>query len=111
MFPPGWYFQLEHPHKTQTFYEFNLVDTNFVLLTHNKCRWDSSRAAFSKCIIKNVISPLQWNVGPPWAPKKFSQNFQPQYYNYYDYQAACIMPFIFKMIDFNIHGFSILTNI
>jgi hypothetical protein len=42
MFPPGWYFQPEHPHKTQTFYEFILVDTNSVLLTHNKCTWDSS---------------------------------------------------------------------
>ena len=42
MFPPGWYFQPEHPHKTQTFYEFILVDTSSVLLTHNKCKWDSS---------------------------------------------------------------------
>ena len=38
MFPLGWYFQLEHHHKTQTFYEFILVDTSSVLLTHNKCR-------------------------------------------------------------------------
>ena len=38
MFPLGWCFQPEHPHKTQTFYEFILVDTSSVLLTHNKCR-------------------------------------------------------------------------
>jgi hypothetical protein len=74
MFPPGWYFQPEHPHKTQTFYEFILVDTNSVLLTHNKCKWDSSRTAFSKCVIKNVISPFQWN-GATMGSRKFSQNF------------------------------------
>jgi hypothetical protein len=38
IFPPEWCFQPEHPHKTQTFYEFILVDTSSVLLTHNKCR-------------------------------------------------------------------------
>ena len=38
MFPSGWYFQPEHPYKTQTFYEFILVDTNYVLLTYNKCK-------------------------------------------------------------------------
>jgi hypothetical protein len=38
IFPPGWCFQPEHPHKTQTFYELIVVDTSFVLLTHNKCR-------------------------------------------------------------------------
>jgi hypothetical protein len=55
------------PLQDTTLYEFILVNTNFVLLTHNKCKWDSSRIAFSKCVIKNVISPLQWNVHP-WVP-------------------------------------------
>ena len=96
MFPPGWCFQPEHPHKTQTFYEFILVDTSSVLLTHNKCRWDPSRTAFSKCVIKNVISPFQWEARPPWAPIKFSQTFQPQFYNYYDYQVASYNAFYFQ---------------
>ena len=78
------------------FYEFILVDTISVLLTHNKCRWDSSRTTFSKCVIKNVISPLQWDVGPPWAPRKFSQTFQPQFYNYYDYHATWYNAFYFQ---------------
>ena len=95
MFPPGWNFQPEHSHKTQTFYEFILVDTNSVLLTHNKCKWDSSRTAFSKCVIKNVISPFQWN-GSPWATRKLSQDFYPQYYNYYDYQNAWYNAFYFQ---------------
>ena len=59
MFPLWWCFQPEHPYKTQTFYEFILVDTSSILLTHNQCRWDPSRTAFLKCVIKNVISPLQ----------------------------------------------------
>jgi hypothetical protein len=40
MFPQGWNFQPEHPHKSQTFYEFILVDTNSILLTHCKCTFD-----------------------------------------------------------------------
>jgi hypothetical protein len=95
MFSPGWYFQLEHHYKTQTFYEFILVDTNSILLTHNKCKWDSSRTVFSKCVIKNVISPLQWN-GSPWDQRKFSQTFSPPSYNYYDYQNAWYNAFYFQ---------------
>jgi hypothetical protein len=52
--------------------------------------------AFSKCVIKKVISPFQWEVGPPWAPRKLSQTFQPQFYNYYDYQAAWYDAFYFQ---------------
>ena len=85
MFPPGWYFQPEHPYKSQTFYEFILVDTNSILLTHSKCKYDSSRTVFSKCLIKKVISP--WN-GHPCNTRQFSQEFYPQDYNYYDYQTA-----------------------
>jgi hypothetical protein len=66
------------------------------LLTHNKCRGDPSRTTFSKCVIKNVINPLQWEVGPPWAPRKFSQTFQPQFYNYYDYHATWYNAFYFQ---------------
>ena len=111
MFPPGWCFQPEHPHKTQTFYKFILVDTSSVLLTHNKCRWDSSRTSFSKCVIKNVISPLQWDVGPPWAPKYLVKLFNLNIIIIMIIKLLGIMPFIFKMINFNIHGFSFLTNI
>jgi hypothetical protein len=95
MFPPGWYFQPEHPYKSQTFYEFILVDTNSILLTHSKCRYDSSQTAFSKCLIKNVLSPFQWE-GHPCNTRKFSQEFYPQDYNYYDYQTAWYNAFYFQ---------------
>jgi hypothetical protein len=89
MFPPGWNFQPEHPHKSQTFYEFILVDTNSILLTHCKCSFDTtgSRTAYSKCLIKQVISHFQWN-GHPCNTRSFSKKFTPQEYNYYDYQNA-----------------------
>jgi hypothetical protein len=87
MFPPGWNFQPEHPHKSQTFYEFILVDTNSILLTHCKCSFDTTRTAYSKCLIKQVISPFQWN-GHPCNTRSFSKKFTPQEYNYYDYQNA-----------------------
>jgi hypothetical protein len=95
MFPPGWYFQPEHPYKSQTFYEFILVDTNSILLTHSKCKYDSSRTAFSKCLIKKVINLFQWN-GHPCNTRQFSQEFYPQDYNYYDYQIAWYNAFYFQ---------------
>ena len=39
---------------------------------------------------------LQENSWPPWAPRKFSQNFSPQSYNYYDYQTAQYNAFYFQ---------------
>ena len=89
MFPQGWNFQPEHPRKSQNFYEFILVDTNSILLTNCKCNFDAtgSRIAFSKCLIKQVLSPFQWN-GHPCNTRSFSGKFNPQEYNYYDYQNA-----------------------
>jgi hypothetical protein len=97
MFPPRWNFQREHPHKSQTFYEFILVDTNSILLTHCKCTFDltGSRTAFSKCLIKQVISPFQWK-GHPCNTRKFSKKFDPQEYNYYDYQTTWYNAFYFQ---------------
>jgi hypothetical protein len=75
--------------KTQKIYEFILVDSGSVLLCHTPCKFDleHKRIAFSKCTIKNVLSPAQWNHCP-WQGRKFSQPFDPQTYNYFDYQKA-----------------------
>jgi hypothetical protein len=89
VFPPGWDFMPEEKNKSQKFYEFILVDSGSVILSHTPCKFDPDlkRIAFSKCTIKNVLSPAQWNYNP-WESRKFSQPFHPQTYNYFDYQKA-----------------------
>jgi hypothetical protein len=89
VFPPGWDFMPEEKNKSQKFYEFILVDSGSVILSHTPCKFDPDlkRIAFSKCTIKNFLSPAQWNYNP-WQGRKFSQPFHPQTYNYFDYQKA-----------------------
>jgi len=89
VFPPGWDFLPEDQNKNQKFYEFILVDSGSVLLSHTPCKYDPDhkRIAFSKCTIKNVLSLAQWSHNP-WQGKRFSQPFVPQTYNYFDYQKA-----------------------
>jgi len=89
VFPPGWDFMPEEKNKSQKFYEFILVDSGSVILSHTPCKFDPDlkRIAFSKCTIKNVLSPAQWNYNPLQS-RKFSQPFHPQTYNYFDYQKA-----------------------
>ena len=55
--PPGW----EHPKaetlKTQRFYEFILVDIDSILVTHCPCSSDPDRIAYSKVVIKQILTP------------------------------------------------------
>jgi hypothetical protein len=89
VFPPGWDFLPEDQNKNQKFYKLILVDSGSVLLSYTPCKYDSEhkRITFSKCTIKNVISPAQSRHNP-WQGRKFTQPFVPQTYNYFDYQKA-----------------------
>jgi hypothetical protein len=86
VFPPGWDFMPEEKNKSQKFYEFILVDSGSFILSHTPSKFDPEhkRIVFSKCTIKNVLSPARWNYSP-WQGRKFSQPFDPQIYNYFDY--------------------------
>ena len=87
LLPPRW----EHPKtetlKTQTFYEFILVDIDSILVTHMPCSQDWNRVGYSKVVIKQILTPSQWRA-QPWITRNFSQTFEPQFYNYYDYMEA-----------------------
>jgi hypothetical protein len=73
VFPPGWDFLPEDQNKNQRFYEFILVDSGSVLLSHTPCKYDPDHKiiAFSKCTIKKVLSPAQWSHNP-WQGKRFT---------------------------------------
>jgi hypothetical protein len=75
-------------------------------LSHTPCKYDSEhkKIVFSKCTIKNDLSPAQWRHNP-WQGRKFTQPFVPQTYNYFDYQKAWYIPFSFRITAINILGF------
>jgi hypothetical protein len=49
----------EEQNKSQKLYEFIIVDSGSVILSHAPCKFDPEHKIiiFSKCTIKNVISP------------------------------------------------------
>jgi hypothetical protein len=70
--------------KTREYYEFILVDSNSITLTHQR---ENSSIKFSKFKIDKVLSPSDWGMAP-YTKKSFSRVFSPQHYNYFDYMDA-----------------------
>ena len=87
IFPQGVNFNSNDPLKTRQFYEFILVDTDSVEITHNTDKNNPQRIAFSKCQILRVMTIADWNQ-KPFTCKAFSQPFHPMSYNYMDYMDA-----------------------
>ncbi|KAI5400404.1 hypothetical protein KIW84_065336 [Lathyrus oleraceus] len=87
IFPPGFYFIPKDQTKTRKFYEFILVDSESITLTHQTDPSDKSKIKFSKFKVNKVLSPSDWNQ-PPSELKSFSRAFTPQYYSYFDYMDA-----------------------
>ncbi|CAL5212309.1 unnamed protein product [Lathyrus oleraceus] len=87
IFPLGFYFIPKDQTKTRKFYEFILVDSESITLTHQTYPSDKSKIKFSKFKVNKVLSPSDWNQ-PPSELKAFSRAFTPQYYSYFDYMDA-----------------------
>ena len=58
-----------------------------MLVTHVPYSQDPDRIGYSKVVIKQILTPSQWKA-PPWITKNFSQPYNPQFYNYYNYIEA-----------------------
>ena len=81
--------------KTRKFYEFILVDTESVQISHIK-NPEGNDIAYSKCKILKVLNEKDWDQNP-FTHKRFSENFDPQTFDFYDYKNAwfntfCIRP-------------------
>ncbi|KAK2353629.1 hypothetical protein QL285_091232 [Trifolium repens] len=87
--PPGFFYLPEDSNlrKTRKYYEFILVDTDSIVLTHHYDSKDPSKITFSKFKINKVLTPADWGQ-PPYKEKALSRTFVPQCYNYYDYMKA-----------------------
>jgi len=71
--------------KTRTFYEFILVDTESIEVSHHKD--DEGNIRFFKIKILQVLTPQEWNQ-PLHNIKPFLRIFDAQQYSYYDYMNA-----------------------
>ena len=81
--------------KTRKFYEFILVDTESVQISH-VMNPEGNDIAYSKCKILKVLNEKDWNQNI-FTHKRFSEHFDPQSFDFYDYKNAwyhvfCIRP-------------------
>lgn len=95
IFPEGFHFKPTALNKTRQFYEFILIDSDSVTIKHYKDKNDSSVITHSTIQILKVITPNQFGKNPNNL-KKFSQNFDPIGYNYWDYIDAWSRVFWFQ---------------
>ena len=92
------YFKSNDVLKTSRFYEFILVNTEFVQISHIK-NTESTDIAYSKCKILKFILEKDWgqNWGQnPFTHKSFSQHFIPQNFDYSYYKEAWYNTFFVK---------------
>lgn len=87
LFPSNFQFIKDNLLKRREFYEFILVDSNSIEITHTPSKNNASKIAFSKLKILKVISLIEWNQSI-YTEKTFSQPYNPHTYNYIDYQKA-----------------------
>ena len=81
--------------KTRIFYEFILVDTESIQISHVQ-NPKGNGIAYSKCKILKVLNKKEWDQNI-FTHKRFSEKFDPQTFDYYDYKNAwyhtfCIRP-------------------
>ena len=81
--------------KTRKFYEFILLDTESVQISHGS-NPEGNGIAYSKCKILKVLNEKDWDQ-IIFTHKRFSEKLDPQTFDYYDYKNAwyhtfCIRP-------------------
>ena len=86
-YPSGFFYIPEDLHKTRQFYEFILVDTKSVEITHIPSNDDPLKTAYSKLKNFKLMNSTYWNQDP-YTEKTFSKPFVPHSYSYIDYQMA-----------------------
>ena len=97
IFSQGKYFIQNNLEKNQKFYEFILIDTDYVEISHIQNQ-TSIDICYSKCKICKVISQKSWGQSPD-THKMFSQNFRLKSYDYHDYIDTWYHTFFFRPFD------------
>ena len=80
--------------KTHRFYEFILIDTKSIQVSHVK-NLEGTDIAYLKCKILKIVSEKDWEQSP-FTHKRFSKNFVPQTFDYTDYKNAWFNTFFVR---------------
>ena len=86
IFPSNFEYLLTHFQKTRQFYEFVLIDTDSIELSH-KMNVEDNKITFSQVKLLQIYSLENWPILiHHW--RSFSRKFQPLHYTYFDYIDA-----------------------
>ena len=85
-FKKNFFFVSNNLSKTRKFYEFILVYTKSIQVSHVR-NPEGTDISYSKCKILKIISKNDWEQSS-FTHKRFSQNFVPQTFDYLDYKNA-----------------------
>ena len=80
--------------KTRKFYEFILVDMESVQISHVQ-NPEGNGIAYSKCKILKVLNEKDWDQNI-FTHKRFSEHFDPQTFDFYDYKNAWYLTFCIR---------------
>ncbi|KAL4365725.1 hypothetical protein AHAS_Ahas07G0134800 [Arachis hypogaea] len=80
IFSNTFHYILVNPQKNKKFYEFILVDTRSIELTHYRDP-NTKQPIYSKIKIIKILSLQEWKLYP-YQSKNFSLKFEPQSYTY-----------------------------
>jgi hypothetical protein len=97
MFPPKWHFTRVCPKKNLRFYEFILVDTDYVFISHRPCKFDNTNTYyFFKMSHQTSYFSCPVGMFSPKNEKSLFPFLNPLSFNYYDYQQALYYTFFFE---------------
>ena len=91
------YFLQNNLDKTHRFYEFILVDSESVEISHIQNE-TSIEICYSKCKIFKVLTHKSWGQSSD-THKSFSENFRPKSYDYHNYIDAWFYTFFYRPFD------------
>ncbi|GAV88296.1 hypothetical protein CFOL_v3_31719, partial [Cephalotus follicularis] len=90
-----WHFYNFHHQKTQTFYEFIIVNPDSIKINPKIDPKNANLITNTSIFIQKIITIKDWNQ-PPHSYRKFSGSFTPPIYNYFYYMNAWKHTFLFQ---------------
>ncbi|GAV75860.1 hypothetical protein CFOL_v3_19336, partial [Cephalotus follicularis] len=84
--------------KTQSYYEFILVDTNSIKINPKSNPKHPGLITHTSVFIQKVLTLSEWGQNPHYF-KQFTASFDLPIYNYFDYMDAWKNTFLFQNIE------------
>ncbi|GAV77138.1 hypothetical protein CFOL_v3_20610 [Cephalotus follicularis] len=97
-FYKDWHFYNSDPQKTQTFFEYILVDTDSIKINPKTDPKNPCLITRTSVFIQKILTIQEWGQSPQLY-KQFSSPFIPSAYNYFDYIDAWKYAFLFQNIQ------------